>query len=237
MADAAHTSSAEARLAQLDPFATRRSVPSLDAFEVVKAAGAAGKPRFVISTEQVDLVGDIVVQAGLSPVSDRIPAQVDHSGKMRDLIGWWSDIERQGKKTLATLNLFKEGLSRTADMVRALIEDGGMRMASSIGFVPDFTDGGYELLRDEANEWVTGIRFLRSILIEASVVVVPANPGALQARSLDIAKRLGGIAPERVSRFVISPASQQLLRQMPARDTLARAAAAVQKANVVLERG
>jgi hypothetical protein len=217
---------------RLDPLATRRSTVALEQAEVIKSSRTGG-PRFVISTEQVDLQGDIVVQAGLAPVSPRIPAQVDHSGKMRDLIGWWDDIKTEGKRTLADLVLFEPGISPMADMVRAL-HDAGVRMAASIGFVPDMEDGGYELIRDGANDWVTGVRFIRSKLIETSVVVVPANPGALSTRSLEIGKSFG-LDAQRFNSFVLSEASQHLLRGMPRHDALVRAAAAVQKANAMLK--
>jgi hypothetical protein len=216
----------------LDPLATRRSALALDQAEVTKSPKTGG-PRFVISTEQVDLQGDIVVQAGLKPVSERIPAQVDHSGKMRDLIGWWDNITTTGKRTLADLVLFDPGVSRTADMVRALHE-AGVKLAASIGFVPDREEGGYELIRDSANDWVTGIKFLRSTLIETSVVVVPANPGALSVRSLEIGKSFG-LDAKRFQAFVMSEASQQVLRGMPRHDALARAAAAVQKADALVK--
>lgn len=218
---------------RIDRFTAQRSQQG-EVAPIIKSV-KDGKPRYVISTEQVDLVGDIVVQQGLKPVSPRIPAQVDHSGHMRDLIGWWSDIETKGRQTLATLNLFEPGLTRMADMVRAL-HDAGMRMAASIGFVPDLEDGGYELLRDKTNDFVTGIKFLRSTLVEASVVVVPANPGALSVRSYEIAKRFGMTA-ERFDTFVVTDSSQRLLRGMRGHDVLARAAAAVQKADVLLKGG
>jgi hypothetical protein len=216
-----------------DRFATRRTQPTAAA-EVTRHG--AGAYRYVISTEDVDLQGDIVVQAGLKPARDPLPAQVDHSGQLRDLIGWWSDITTQGRKTLATLNLLQPGTSPTADLVRDLHEESGLRMASSIGFVPDFTEGGYELIRDKANEAVTGFKFNRATLIEASVVVVPANPGALSVRSLDIAKQLGMDAA-RFRLFVVTETSQRLLRGMPRHDALARAAAAVMKADAVLKGG
>jgi hypothetical protein len=217
-----------------DRFTTRRTQPSAAA-EVSRAS--SGTYRYVISTEQVDLQGDIVVQAGLRPIDARLPAQVDHSGHMRDLIGWWTDIETQGTKTSATLNLLQPGRGfNMADLVRELHEESGLRMASSIGFVPDFTDGGYELIRDKSNDTVTGFKFNRSTLIEASVVVVPANPGALSTRSLDFAKSLGMDAG-RLKLFVVTDASQRLLQGMPRHDALARAAAAVQKANRILKGG
>lgn len=209
----------------IDPLATRWRALSLDHAEV-KAAEDRKSWRFVISHEAEDLMGDVVVQAGLTPVSERIPAQVDHSGKVRDLIGYWDDIRAEGKRTTASLRLFERGVTQTADLVRTLLE-AGVRMAASIGFVPE--RDSYELIRDEKNERVTGYRFLKSRLIETSVVVVPAQPLAL-----NIAKSLG-LAPERVARFVLTPASAQLLQGMPRADALARAADAVQKATGVLK--
>ena len=59
---------------ELDPFKTRHATPVVD--ELVTRSAKDGRPRYVISTDQVDLMGDIVVQDGLKPVSSRIPAQV-----------------------------------------------------------------------------------------------------------------------------------------------------------------
>ena len=229
------------RLREIDEFTTQHAQPfEASEVEVIKSASGKweGRYRYVISTDQVDLMGDIVVQEGLKPVSERIPAQVDHSGRLRDQIGYWTNIERKGHKTYATLNLFPEGLSRNADLVRAMHE-ADMPMASSIGFVPDINDGGYELIRDEQNDHVTGYRFLRSLLVETSVVVVPANPGALSVRSAEFAKRLGLDADRvglRLRSFVTADASQQLLRGMRGHDLAVRGAAALQKANALLER-
>jgi HK97 family phage major capsid protein len=144
------------------------------------APAGAGPTTFVLSSEAVDLEGDVVVQSGLVPVSDRVPAQVDHSGQMRDLIGSWQNIRRSQGRTLADLSLLERGISQSADLVRALL-DAGIRMAASIGFVPTKTS----YIRDEKNERITGFRFEASRLVEASVVVVPANPEALNlAKSL-----------------------------------------------------
>lgn len=214
---------------------TQRKTLALEQAEVTKSPRTGG-PRFVISTEQVDLQGDIVVQAGLRPVAERIPAQVDHSGKMRDLIGWWDNITTSGKRTVADLILFDKGVSPMADMVRALHE-AGVRMAASIGFHVDRDDPtSYELIRDASNDWVTGVKYLRSKLVETSVVVVPANPGALTLRHLaDIAAKVHRTPEQLMNRFVMSEASQHLLRGMPRHDALARAAAAVQKADALVK--
>jgi len=225
----------------LDPLTLRHAPASLAHAGVQRAAGSTSRtPRYVISTEDVDLQGDIVVQAGLKPVSERIPAQVDHSGRMRDLIGWWENIKRDGARTFADLILFpptpQDQPQQVHDIVRRLHE-AGVRMAASIGFVPDTTEGGYELLRDEKNDHVTGVRFLRSTLIEASVVVVPANPGALSVRDLEGMAKSLHMEATRLRSFVMTEASQRLLHRMPEHDARARAAAAVKRATAVLERG
>lgn len=149
--------------------------------ELCERSTTPGKgPRFVLSSESVDLMGDVVVQSGMELISDRIPAQIDHGGSMWDLIGHWTDFKRAGTRTTAELVLLEKGISRAADLVRALL-DAGLRLAASIGFVPLAS----EYIRDAANDRITGERYQRSALVEASVVVVPANPDALSlAKSL-----------------------------------------------------
>jgi len=134
-----------------------------------------GGLEFVISHEAPDLVGDVVVQRGLRPVADRIPAQVDHSGRMADLIGYWDNFKTHGDYTTATLHLVDQGISKMADLVRALSES-GVKLAASIGFQAK----SMEPLRPR------GFKFKESTLHEVSVVVVPCQPLALQ-----IAKGLG----------------------------------------------
>jgi hypothetical protein len=163
---------------------------------IQKAADGSGY-RFVISSEEPDLVNDIVVQAGMRPVSERIPAQVDHSGKMVDMIGTWGNLKTVGKKTFADLNLFEEGTSKMADMVRKLM-DQKVRLGASIGFMPE----EYEPIEGG------GFKFLKSILHEVSVVVTPAHPEALS-----LAKSFG-IDPERLrpSMSASSETQKSLLR-------------------------
>lgn len=138
--------------------------------------------RFVLSTDEVDLAGDVVVQSGISLAREPLPAQIDHGGGMFDLIGQWHDFQTGAHETTAVLKLLKRGVSRAADLVRDLYQE-GIQLAASIGFVPDWD--AYELIRDEKNEYVTGIKWLKSTLTEASVIVTPANPSALaRAKSL-----------------------------------------------------
>lgn len=139
--------------------------------------------RFVLSTDQVDLAGDVIVQNGLSLARSPLPAQIDHGGGLFDLIGEWRDFKIGAHETTAVLKLLKRGVSRAADLVRDLYQE-GVQLAASIGFVPD--PNAYELIRDEKNDYVTGIKWQRATLTEASVVVTPANPSALaRIKSLD----------------------------------------------------
>jgi len=163
----------------VDPLQTRRSKPGASAAGVPQREGDSW--RFIISDESVDLMGDVIVQAGMVPVSERLPAQVDHSGRVRDMIGHWLDMRREGKATTAALHLFEKGVSPLADLVRTLL-NARTRMAASIGFSPDYTRGGVELLKD-AEGTITGLRYLRTKLLEVSVVVVPAQPLALSERA------------------------------------------------------
>lgn len=171
----------------------------------VQKSGKSDGYKFCISSEEPDLVQDIVVQAGLTPVSERIPAQVDHSGKMADMIGTWGGLKTIGKRTFANLNLFEPGTSKMADMVRALL-DQKVQLGASIGFRPE----EYEPIEDG------GFKFLKSILHEISVVVVPAAPQALS-----IAKSYG-FDPERQRPNMSVPSETQ--------KTLLRAQLAIQAA-------
>jgi len=138
------------------------------------------RPRFVLSTDTPDLMGDVVVQDGLV-IPDRLPAQIDHAGSIWSQVGRWVDIERDAHRTLATLDLLPEHTSKAADLVRGMAR-AGLRLAASIGFVPE----EWEAITDAATKHTTGFRFIRARLLEASVVVTPANPEALA-----LAKRLG----------------------------------------------
>jgi hypothetical protein len=157
---------------------------------------------FVISSEEPDLIGDVVVQAGMKPVSERIPAQVDHSGQVKDLIGSWRNIRQQGKTTLADLSLFEKGISNTADLVRALL-DAGVQMAASIGF----TGRGQPIAENKR-----GYMYPETKLIEASVVSVPCHPAALSvAKSLDLSQ-------EEIEQFFVEDRTEYEARKKAALD-------------------
>jgi hypothetical protein len=166
---------------------TEHTASARDAL-ILKSAAATGVSQrvsdgvieFVVSHESPDLVGDVIVQRGIAPVSDRLPAQVDHSGRMADVIGYWSALRNRGDYTTAELHLVDPGISKMADLVRGLA-NAGVRLAASIGF----TASESEPLKPK------GWRFKTTRLHEISVVVVPCQPLALQ-----VAKSLGLSLPE-----------------------------------------
>jgi len=170
--------------------------------------------RFTLSTENPDLAGDIVVQAGLQPAYQPLPAMVDHGVDMGDLIGTWRDISNQGSRTSARLELLPQGISRSADFVRAL-HKAGVRLAASVKFLPDEME---PIVAKGAGARITGYRYLRSRLVEASVVAMPCNAEALQ----EVGKSLPAVH---------RAALDQLVRQERARQsaTRAKAVAAVQR--------
>ena len=194
--------------------------------------------EFVMSTADVDRVGDTIDQAGweLAEFRKNPIALWQHASGMP--IGTWKKVRVDGGQLRGFLELAKAGTSRFIDTVRSLIEQRIMR-AVSVGFAPL----EYEERRGKGGEWL-GINFKKQLLVECSLVSVPANGNALAvARSfgmdaLDVRALFEPSDPEltldRVKDFsVITPASQQLLQRMPAHDALARAAAAVTKANAV----
>jgi len=180
--------------------------------EVIKKAGDGASYTFVISSEEPDLVNDVVVQAGLKPVSERIPAQIDHSGSVKDLIGHWQNIRRQGKQTLADFIPFQKGISQAADLVTALL-DSGVRMASSIGF------RGIDVeMRDPKKGYSGGMLYKESNLLETSIVVVPCHPSALSiAKSMDMPVSVINMV------FDFEDEGEEIDRQMRFDDVLARA--------------
>lgn len=179
-----------------------------------------GKYSFVISSETPDLAGDIMVQRGIKMVGERIPAQIDHSGRMRDVIGYWSDFKTVGRKTVAVLNLAEKGISRTSDLIRGLL-DSGIRMASSIGFTSD----DYEPISNG------GRKFKSWTLQEVSVVATPCNPEALS-----IAKSLGFEAGEAEQILADASPAQSQTPSVSADLTIDKSKAAILKANRLLRK-
>jgi HK97 family phage major capsid protein len=172
--------------------ADRSTVPDLVHVEKRGGPAVASTPgavdtnaiRFRVSNEDVDAFGDIVVQAGLT-FPPTLPAVADHSPSLEASVGEWRSVERAGPETFATLRLLPAGVSRMADLVRAL-HQGGYPLASSVHF--DIQRADIEpLMRTDANghKTRTGSRYLRGLVREVSITQFPANPAAVAvARSL-----------------------------------------------------
>lgn len=136
--------------------------------------------RFVMSTEEVDRYGDIIVTEGIdltlfltNPV-----APLFHRSSSQFPVGTWSNIEKKTRgrppRLEGDLEFFDEGDYDAADIAARLVSKGKMR-AVSIGFMP-----GDEIddIRDSDGHFI-GYKFVESELLECSLVQIPANPGAL----------------------------------------------------------
>lgn len=151
--------------------------------------------KFILSTADVDRMGDIVDQDHwqLADFKKNPIALFMHDHKAP--IGVWKNVRVEGGKLVGYLQLAKEGTSEFIDGIRSLVEQKILK-AVSVGFsVKD-----YERMVDDEG-YTTGYRLLSPSLHEASLVSVPANQNALQtAKSLqlceeDIAKIF--VAPEK----------------------------------------
>jgi len=146
----------------------------------IEKAGAqsADKPfTFVLSTDDTDRMGDVVVQSGISLAHFRKNPVALFGHSHARPVGTWENIRREGNALLADLKLATRGTSRWIDEVRALIEQRILR-AASIGF-------GVEKSEPiDAEKPYGGQRYTKTELFEASIVAVPANPNALMLRSL-----------------------------------------------------
>ena len=153
--------------------------------DVVKAGkqSATDPFEFVLSTEQVDRMGNVIRASGwsLSEFKSNPIALFGHDHSQ--VIGVWENVRVEGKQLLARLKMAKQGTSELVDTVRSLIEQKILK-AVSVGFQP---------IEAKPRKGGEGYEFIRSALHEVSVVAVPANPGALalaKAMNPELAKQL-----------------------------------------------
>ncbi len=143
--------------------------------------------EFILSDNSVDRIGDVIEQNwDLAAFKKNPIALFNHD---RDqVIGGWESVRVEGNRLLGKLKLAAEGTSELVDTVRKLIAQKILR-ATSVGFVPLKT----EKLTDDASEFWGPFRYLKSELLEASLVAVPANSNAVAlARSLNLKPDLVG---------------------------------------------
>src|SRR5262245_61099567 len=198
----------------------------------------AAPMEFVLSDSSRDRVGDVIEQNwDLRAFRANPIALLNH---VKDqIIGSWSDVRVEGGRLIGKLRLAAEGTSPLVDTVRKLVEQKILR-ATSVGFMPIES----EKLNEEASDIFGPFRFLKSELLEVSLVAVPANPAAVQlARSLNLPPDLAGAIfcmskEDHAAGWAVSPARapksepQVRVRPMQLNSTLASRIDAAQK-NVV----
>lgn len=133
---------------------------------------------FVMSSQDVDRDGDIVVQDGINLKNfTRNPVALfahDH----RSPIGTWKNVRVEGRKLLGDLQLAAKGTSEFIDTLHKLIEQRILK-AVSIGF----SINKYEQLKPkEEGDW-PGYKFTETELLECSLVAVPAQQSALRIKA------------------------------------------------------
>lgn len=136
--------------------------------------------KFVLSSEKIDRVGDIIRAAGWRLANFRknpiALAYHDHSKP----IGRWHKVQVDGTKLTGELELAPDDVGPMQRAINSLIR-GGFLKTVSVGFTPIEYD-----YRDQDDPW-KGYEFIKQELNEVSVVAVPANPEALAlAKSCDI---------------------------------------------------
>jgi HK97 family phage prohead protease len=158
--------------------------------------------EYVLSDDSVDRYGDIIQADGWMLANFRKNPIALFGHKSDAPIGTWSNIRVEGNRLIAKLKLAAAGTSHWVDMVRQLIEQRVLR-ACSVGF----RDIQSEPL-DPEKPW-GALRFLKSELVECSIVAVPANPNALQ-----VSKSLG-LSDADMALVFSKPATEDHRRSVP----------------------
>ena len=160
-----------------------------------ESGGAAGAMTFVISGEEVDRHGDVVVAAGWQLAAYRQnPVFLWAHDYTRPVIGRAAAVWPEPGLLLARMEFAPtEFASEVAALYRS-----GYQQGVSVGFKPL----RYEERRQEQTGAFLGLRFLEQELLEVSAVPVPANRQALR-RAMEQAPRVGdylcraaGLGPE-----------------------------------------
>ncbi|HMF68234.1 MAG TPA: phage major capsid protein [Phyllobacterium sp.] len=172
--------------------------------------------EFVMSSESVDRVGDIIVAKGWQLDDfNRNPVALFMHDKTQP-IGTWDQVKVVGKQLVGRLKLLESGLIPRVDEVRQLLEARILR-AVSVGFIPLEK----EPISKDADPFWGPFRYLKSKLLECSVVSVPANADALrrskgleltaETRALVVAK--SGIPDQQIGKPPTAKSGPELEKQ------------------------
>jgi HK97 family phage major capsid protein/HK97 family phage prohead protease len=139
--------------------------------------------EFVLSDETIDRMDDVIMSDGwdLRAFKKNPIALFNHTSNFP--IGKWKNLRIEDKQLKGHLELAPSGTSDRVDEIRRLVEAGILK-AVSVGFRP------IEMEKREGSDW--GYTYIKSELVETSLVAVPANPNALA-----VAKSLG-VSPETI---------------------------------------
>jgi len=134
---------------------------------------------FILSDATPDRFDDVIKPEGWDlDTFKRNPISLFNHNK-DFVVGTWQQLRVQDGALQGRLKFAPEGTSPRIDEIRKLVEAGILR-AVSVGFRPIASEP-----RKESK--TGGITYLRSELVECSVVAVPANPNALAiAKSLNL---------------------------------------------------
>lgn len=149
---------------------------------------AADPYEFIMSTDDTDRMGDVVEIGGIDLKAFRKNPVALWQHDAESPIGTWADVRKEGGRLIGKLQLAAAKTSPLIDRLRQLIEQRVLR-AVSIGF---------RALEIKPTGEGFGLRFLKSELVECSLVSIPANAAALRVKAL---------APHPADADIFSPAS------------------------------
>lgn len=139
---------------------------------------------FVISDESVNTYGYIVKTDGIDMTAfERNPVML-YMHERKTVVGRWENIRKDGKRLLADA-VFDESteLGRT---VKQQVENGFLRSASI----------GVDIVEEKT---INGVKTVtKSVLIEVSIVDIPANKNALKLYRKGNRQRLALVLPDKV---------------------------------------
>ena len=152
---------------------------------------------FVISSEEVDRHGDVIMAEGWRLAAyQRNPVFLWAHDYTRPVIGRAVSVWPEPEQLLARMEFAPTDFARE---VAALYRN-GYQQGVSVGFKPL----RYEERRQEKTGAFLGIRFLEQELLEVSAVPVPANRSALR-RAMEQAPRVGDYLYRAGGRYLDEP--------------------------------
>jgi len=130
---------------------------------------------FVISNETPDRHGDVILLKGwdIKQFMENPVVLFAHSRGVPP-IGKALKVWKSGGNLNATAQFMDKDISPFADSVFQMFKEGFLK-AVSVGFMPK----EFEFIKDEDDDFPTGIKFTKQELLEFSAVPVPSNPDAL----------------------------------------------------------